>query len=61
MRFYLHHRGGRPLLDVNMEQVRDIRTLGFKWTQISTMLNVSRQTLYRRLEGIDLLTFLSKN
>lgn len=55
--FLNHDRCRRPFLDVNMEEVRDLHTLGFKWTQIAKMLKVSRQTLYRRLANTDLLGY----
>ena len=37
---------GRPLLSVDMYEVEYMRSLGFTWTDISNMLNVSRSTLY---------------
>ena len=55
------HSNGRPLLDVNIENVRDLRQLGFSWTKISKMLNVSRQTLYRRVEGTGLMGYTDIN
>ena len=47
---------GRPLLSVDMYEVEYMRSLGFTWTDISNMLNVSRSTLYRRLTAVFRLT-----
>lgn len=45
---------GRPRLSVCMEDVEYLRELRFSWTSIAKILDVSRSTLYRRLdeEGI---------
>ena len=40
-----------------MEVIRDLRMLGFTWTKIANILNVSRQTLYRHLNGSGLMGF----
>ena len=40
-----------------MEEVIHLRKLGFPWVKISEMLHISRSTLYRRLEGTDLIGF----
>ena len=40
-----------------MEVIRDLRMLGFTWTKIANILNVSRQTLYRHLNGSGLIGF----
>ena len=41
---------GRPQISVDMYEVEFLRCLGFTWTSIAEMLDVSRSTLYRRLE-----------
>ena len=40
-----------------MDEVRELRVLGFSWTRIAKMLHMSRKTLYRRLEGSDLMGY----
>ena len=40
-----------------MEVIRDLRMLGFTWTKIASILNVSRQTLYRHLNESGLMGF----
>ena len=45
---------GKPRTEVNMRQ---LRMLGFCWTKIAEMLHISRRTLYRRLEGSDMLGY----
>ena len=42
---------GRPVKAINWDEVKYLRKLGFSWVKIAEKLNVSRQTLYRRLEG----------
>ena len=48
---------GRPSLQINMEDVEDMRKAGMSITKISQVLGVSRSTLYRAMEGSDLLGF----
>ena len=48
---------GRPLIQVNTDEIKELRMLGFTWTKIAKMLKISRQTLYRRLEGSDLMGY----
>lgn len=45
---------GTPVKEVDMEEVRQLRTLGFTWVKIADMLYISRRTLYRRLDSSDL-------
>ena len=40
-----------------MEAVKQLRKLGFNWSTIAAELGISRQTLYRRLDGSDLLGY----
>ena len=48
---------GRPSLQINMEDVEGMRKAGMYITKISQALGVSRSTLYRAMEGSDLLGF----
>lgn len=48
---------GRPEIEVDIEKVRELRVLGFSWTTIAERLHISRQTLYRRLEGCDMMGY----
>ncbi len=41
-------RRGRPKFDITQEQIEYLRYLSFSWTSISSLLGVSRMTLYRR-------------
>ena len=41
---------GRPSVSVNFEDVEILRRLSFSWCQIAEILQVSRSTLYRRIE-----------
>ena len=53
---------GRPLIPVNLEEVKELRSLNYKWKQIAIFLGVSRSTLYRRLRehGINNFTSLTE-
>lgn len=48
------HAVGRPRIPICIEEVEFLRSLHLKWNQIADILEVSRQTLYRRIkeEGI---------
>ena len=48
---------GRPLIEVSMEKVKELRELGLTWTKIADILHISRQTLYRRLDGSCLMGY----
>ena len=48
---------GRPIIEVNMDKVKELRMVGFTWTKIAGLLNISRQTLYRRLDGSGLMGY----
>ena len=39
---------GRPRFDVNADQLEYLESLSFSWTDIASMLGVSRMTIYRR-------------
>ena len=45
---------GRPKLKVYIEEIEYLRGLRFTWTKTAKILRISRSTLYRRLEGVDL-------
>ena len=38
---------GRPRFDVSIEQLRYLKSLSFRWSEIAALLGVSRMTLYR--------------
>ena len=46
---------GRPRIVVNIEEVEYLRSLRLKWKDIAEVLDISRQTLYRRLREEGLL------
>ena len=48
---------GRPPVEVDLDEVGQLRSLGFSWTKIGELLNISRRTLYRRLEGSNLVGY----
>ena len=54
---------GRPKVDVDNEDIIALKALNYGWTKIASILDISRSTLYRRLneEGIscDLYTHLT--
>ena len=39
---------GRPRFDINESQLEYLASLSFSWTQIASLLGVSRMTIYRR-------------
>ncbi len=41
-------RRGRPCFDVRREQLEYLNSLCFNWTQIASIIGVSRMTIYRR-------------
>ena len=41
------HSRGRPCFNVSKEQLEYLSSLGFSWTEVSTLLGVSRMTIYR--------------
>ena len=41
---------GRPRLDVDLNDILELRKLNYTWTKIAAILGISRSTLYRRLE-----------
>ena len=38
-----------------MQEVRQMRSLGFTWVNIAKILNISRRTLYRQIQDTDLM------
>ena len=46
---------GRPRLQVDVEEVAEMRKIGICITKISEVIGVSRSTLYRALEGSNLI------
>lgn len=50
---------GRPHLEVSRESILTLKELNYSWTKIARMLNISRHTLYRRLQeyGIETGTY----
>ena len=42
---------GKPSKVIDYKKVKQLRKLGLSWTIIAERLNISRQTLYRQLEG----------
>ena len=47
---------GRPRTHVEIQDILDLRRLNYKWTKIAEILQVSRATLYRRLEEAGIRT-----
>ncbi len=45
---------GRPKVVVCKEDILSLRALNYSWTKIARMLDVSRQTLYRRLDEFNI-------
>ena len=52
---------GRPILDIQMDDIKALRRLNYKWKKIAEILGVSRATLYRRLKecGVSNYTHLT--
>ena len=48
---------GRPKLEINSDQIRSFRKLGFSWTKIASVLGISRRSLYRRRHEFDVESF----
>ena len=48
---------GRPRFDIDRNNVIYLRSLHFKWTQISQILGVSERTLRRRAREWNLLIY----
>ena len=42
---------GRPSVEVDIDEIEYLRSLRFSWTKIAGILEISRSTLYRRLES----------
>ncbi len=54
------YQTGRPRIDVSKEDILALRRLNYSWTKIARIMEISRQTLYRRLEnyGISMERFV---
>lgn len=48
-------RGGRPRFDISRDQLLYLKSLTFSWSEIASLLNVSRMTIYRRRRDCGLL------
>ena len=48
---------GRPLIEVSMEKVKELRVLGLTCAKIADILHISRQNLYRRVDGSCLMGY----
>ena len=48
------HGPGRPKVSIDTKEIAMLRQLNFSWTKISTLLDISRSTLYRRLADADI-------
>ena len=38
-------------MDTDVDEILELRQLGFSWTKIASVIGISRSTLYRRLEA----------
>lgn len=45
------YRAGRPKVNVDIDEILELRRLHYNWTKIAYILGISRATLYRRLEA----------
>ena len=52
--FFLNRVAGRPKKNVNEQQLRQFIALGYKTTQIASLLAVSRPTVYRMMRDFDI-------
>ena len=50
-----HTEPGRPRFDVTQAQLEYLRSLSFSWTEISSLLGVSRMTIFRRRREFGML------
>ena len=48
-------RPGRPRFEISRDQILYLHSLSFSWSQISSLLGVSRMTIYRRRAAYGLL------
>ena len=46
---------GRPRFEISKEQLIYLKSLSFTWSEIASLLNVSRMTIYRRRREYDML------
>ena len=47
---------GRPVKPINVDSILALRSLNYTWTRIASLLDISRRTLYRRLEEAGIST-----
>lgn len=52
---------GRPRFEVTKDQLEYLASLSFTWTEIASLLNVSRMTIYRRRREYGLLNIPTTN
>ena len=52
---------GRPRFQITQDQLEYLASLSFTWTEIASLLNVSRMTIYRRHQEYGLLNTLTTN
>ena len=57
LRLYELASPGRPAIEVSMDRVKELRMLGFTWTKIAKLLDISRRTLHRHLDGSGLMGY----
>ncbi len=50
------HARGRPSFDISRDQLVYLYSLCFTWTEIATLLGISRMTIYRRRCDFNMLT-----
>ena len=53
---HVQGRRGRPTFGIASTQLEYLHSLGFTWTEMATLLGVSRMTLYRRHREFGMLT-----
>ena len=52
---------GRPRFQITQDQLEYLASLSFTWTEIASLLNVSRMTIYRRRQEYGLLNTPTTN
>ena len=49
---------GRPRFEISKEQLQYLSSLGFSWTEVASLLGVSRMTIYRCIHNIMFIVLL---